>query len=87
MENVREGGVFEVANRLYGLSFRKLENVPPVYNPPEVEAYEVLDADGSHVSVFYTDYFPRAGKNAGAWMSSFRGQQVLDGKKHKAFSL
>ncbi len=51
----------------------------PVYNP-EVEAYEVLDADGSHVSVFYTDYFPRAGKNAGAWMSSFRGQQVLDGK-------
>ncbi|WP_286844806.1 MULTISPECIES: M3 family metallopeptidase [unclassified Proteiniphilum] len=77
MENVREG-VFEVANRLYGLSFRKLENVP-VYNP-EVEAYEVLDADGSHVSVFYTDYFPRAGKNAGAWMSSFRGQQVLDGK-------
>lgn len=77
MENVREG-VFEVANRLYGLSFRKLENVP-IYNP-EVEVYEVLDADGSHVSVFYTDYFPRAGKNAGAWMSSFRGQQVLDGK-------
>ncbi|MDO5523859.1 MAG: M3 family metallopeptidase [Bacteroidia bacterium] len=73
MENVREG-VFEVANRLFGLSFRKLENVP-VYHS-EVEAYEVLDADGSHLSVFYTDYFPRAGKNAGAWMSSFRGQQV-----------
>lgn len=77
MENVREG-VFEAANRLYGLTFKKLENVP-VYNP-EVEAYEVLDADGSHISVFYTDYFPRAGKNAGAWMSSFRGQKVENDK-------
>ncbi len=77
MENVREG-VFTVANKLYGLSFKQLENVP-VYNS-EVEAYEVLDKDGSHVAVFYTDYFPRAGKNAGAWMSSFRGQQMLNGE-------
>lgn len=77
MENVREG-VFEVANRLYGLNFRKLDNVP-VYHP-EVEAYEVLDADGSHLAVFYTDYFPRPGKNAGAWMTSFRGQRVLNGE-------
>lgn len=77
MENVREG-VFTVANKLYGLNFKKLDNIS-VYNP-EVEVYEVTDADGSHLSVFYTDYFPRAGKNAGAWMSSFRGQQVLDGK-------
>ncbi len=76
MENVREG-VFEVANRLYGLSFKKLKNVP-IYHP-EVEAYEVLDADGSHLAVFYTDYFPRPGKNAGAWMSSFRSQQVKEG--------
>ncbi|NLJ01386.1 MAG: M3 family metallopeptidase, partial [Bacteroidales bacterium] len=77
MENVRQG-VFEVANRLFGLNFRKLENVP-VYHP-EVEAYEVLDADGSHLAVFYTDYFPREGKNAGAWMSSFRMQQVREGE-------
>ncbi|WP_414703139.1 M3 family metallopeptidase [Proteiniphilum sp. UBA5384] len=77
MENVRKG-VFEVANRLYGLNFRKLENVP-VYHP-EVEAYEVLDADGAHLAVFYSDYFPRAGKNAGAWMSSFRDQQILNGE-------
>lgn len=77
MENVREG-VFEVANRLFGLSFRKLENVP-VYHP-EVEAYEVLDADGSHLAVFYSDYFPRQGKNAGAWMSSFRTQVIRDGE-------
>ncbi len=77
MENVREG-VFTVANKLYGLNFKKLDNIP-VYHP-EVEVYEVTDADGSHLAIFYTDYFPRPGKNAGAWMSSFRGQQVLDGK-------
>lgn len=77
MENVREG-VFTVANKLYGLNFKKLDNIA-VYNP-EVEVYEVTDADGSHLAVFYTDYFPRPGKNAGAWMSSFRGQQVLNGE-------
>jgi peptidyl-dipeptidase Dcp len=77
MENVREG-VFEVANRLFGLTFKKLDNIS-IYHP-EVEAYEVLDQDGSHLSVFYTDYFPRDSKNAGAWMSSFRGQQILDGE-------
>ena len=77
MENVREG-VFATANKLYGLNFDKLENVP-VYHP-EVEAYEVTDADGSHIAIFYTDYFPRAGKNAGAWMSSFRGQSNIDGE-------
>lgn len=76
MENVREG-VFEVANRLWGLTFKKLDNVA-IYHP-EVEAYEVFDKDGSHLSIFYTDYFPRDSKNAGAWMSSFRGQRVLDG--------
>ncbi len=76
MENVR-AGVFATANKLWGLNFTKLENVP-VYHP-EVEAYEVTDADGSHIAVFYSDYFPRAGKNAGAWMSSFRGQSIQDG--------
>ena len=77
MENVR-AGVFATANKLYGLNFTKLEDVP-VYHP-EVEAYEVTDADGSHVAIFYSDYFPRAGKNAGAWMSSFRGQNIDNGK-------
>ena len=72
MENVREG-IFLVANKLYGLTFKKLDNVP-VYHP-EVEAFEVTDKDGSHLAVFYTDYFPREGKNAGAWMSSFRMQK------------
>ncbi|MGI6073190.1 MAG: M3 family metallopeptidase [Fermentimonas sp.] len=77
MENVRQG-VFDVANKLYGISFKKLDNVA-VYHP-EVEVYEVLDKDGSHLAVLYTDYYPRESKNAGAWMSSFRGQQILDGK-------
>ncbi len=78
MENVRDG-VFEAANRLYGLTFKKLENIP-VYHP-EVEGYEVLDKDGTHLAVFYTDYFPRTGKNAGAWMSSFRSQQYKNGQR------
>ena len=77
MENVRQG-VFEVAGRLYGLKFKKLDNVT-IYHP-EVEAYEVLDTDDSHIAVFYTDYFPRESKNAGAWMSSFRSQEISNGK-------
>lgn len=77
MENVREG-VFMCANKLYGLNFKKLDNIP-VYNP-EVEVYEVTDADGSHIALFYTDYFPRASKRGGAWMSSFRKQTTKDGK-------
>lgn len=77
MENVREG-VFMVANKLYGLNFKKLDNMP-VYHP-EVDVYEVTDADGSHVSLFYTDYFPRASKRAGAWMSSFRKQTTRNGE-------
>jgi peptidyl-dipeptidase Dcp len=63
-----------VANKLYGLNFKKIDNIP-VYNP-EVETYEVTDADGSFLAVFYTDYFPRPGKSGGAWMSTFREQWV-----------
>lgn len=76
MENVRQG-VFMCANKLYGLNFKKLDDIP-TYNP-EVEVYEVTDADGSHLALFYTDYFPRAGKRAGAWMSSFRKQTTKNG--------
>lgn len=77
MENVRDG-VFMVANKLYGLNFKKLDNIP-VYHP-EVEVYDVLDADGSHLALFYTDYFPRESKRAGAWMSSFRNQTTKNGE-------
>lgn len=76
MENVREG-IFTVANKLYGLNFKKIDNIP-VYNP-EVETYEVTDADGSFLAVFYTDYFPRPGKSGGAWMGTFREQWVENG--------
>lgn len=76
MENVREG-VFAVAEKLWGITFKKIDNAP-VYHP-EVEVYEVLDKDGSHLSLLYTDYYPREGKRAGAWMSSFRKQQILNG--------
>lgn len=76
MENVREG-IFAVANKLFGLNFKQLNNVATYH--PEVDVYEVTDADGAHIAVFYTDYFPRAGKRAGAWMSSFRKQQIDNG--------
>lgn len=72
LENVREGA-FAVANKLYGITLTKLEGIP-VYHP-DVEIFEVKDADGSHLGVFYVDYFPRPGKSGGAWMSNYREQQ------------
>ncbi|WP_300910417.1 M3 family metallopeptidase [uncultured Bacteroides sp.] len=72
LENVREGA-FSVANKLYGITLTKLDGIP-VYHP-DVEVFEVKDADGSHLGVFYVDYFPRPGKSGGAWMSNYREQQ------------
>lgn len=71
IENVRDGA-FAVANKLYGITFTKRENTP-VYHP-DVEVFDVKDADGSLLSIFYVDYFPRAGKRGGAWMSNYRDQ-------------
>lgn len=71
LENVRKH-VFGLATRLYGLTFRKNAAIP-VYHP-EVEAYEVYDADGSFLSILYTDFHPRDGKQSGAWMNSIRSQ-------------
>ena len=65
-------GVFGLATRLYGLHFTKNPKIP-VYHP-EVEAFEVTDNDGNYVGVIYTDFFPRDGKRAGAWMTEFKGQ-------------
>ena len=76
VDNVREGA-FMVANKLWGVSFSELTNIP-VYHP-DVKAFEMKDADGSHLSVLYVDYFPRPGKRAGAWMNSYVGQQVENG--------
>lgn len=72
LENVREGA-FAVANKLYGITLTKLNGIP-VYHP-DVEVFEVKDADGSQLGIFYVDYFPRPGKSGGAWMSNYREQQ------------
>ena len=72
LENVREGA-FAVANKLYGITLSKLEGIPTYH--PDVEVFEVKDSDGSQLGIFYADYFPRAGKRGGAWMSNYREQQ------------
>ncbi|MBN2319066.1 MAG: M3 family metallopeptidase [Acidobacteria bacterium] len=76
MENVRRGA-FGVAEKLYGIKFIPRDDIQ-VYHP-DVEVFEVQEADGSHLGVFYTDYFPRDGKRAGAWSSSLRSQSNIDG--------
>jgi peptidyl-dipeptidase Dcp len=70
LENV-VNGLFHVANKLYGVTFTEMKDAPK-YNP-EVTVYEVKDAAGEHLAVFMTDYFPRATKRQGAWMSEFKG--------------
>ena len=65
-------GVFGLAHRLYGITFRKNPDVP-VYHP-DVEAYDVLDKDGTYLALFYCDFHPRASKKSGAWMTSFKEQ-------------
>ncbi len=71
MEQVRQG-VFSMAERLYGIKFTPMPDAPKYY--PEVEVFDVTDAKtGEHVAVFMTDYFPRASKRQGAWMSEFKG--------------
>ena len=67
-------GVFGLANRLYGISFKENSNIP-VYHP-DVKAYEVFDKDGSFLAVFYADFHPRKGKQSGAWMTEYQGQWI-----------
>ena len=71
LENVIDG-VFGLATKLYGITFNENKSIP-VYHP-DVKAYEVCDADGTFLAVLYADFFPRDGKNAGAWMTSYKGQ-------------
>ena len=71
LEHVKKG-VFGLATKLYGLTFTKNSKIP-VYHP-EVEAFEVRDANGKYVGIIYTDFFPREGKRSGAWMTEFKGQ-------------
>jgi peptidyl-dipeptidase Dcp len=74
-------GVFDVAKKLYGLSFIQRTDIP-VYHP-DVKTYEVVDENKNHVAVFYADFHPRAGKRNGAWMTSFRGQKKENGQNHR----
>ena len=67
-------GVFGLANRLYGITFRQNNDIP-VYHP-DVKAYEVFDRDGSYLAVFYADFHPRKGKQGGAWMTEYQGQWI-----------
>ena len=67
-------GVFGLANRLYGITFRENKDIP-VYHP-DVKAYEVFDKDGSFLAVFYADFHPRKGKQGGAWMTEYQGQWI-----------
>ncbi|MEH8018918.1 M3 family metallopeptidase [Rheinheimera muenzenbergensis] len=76
---VLKDGVFYTFNRLYGVTFKPRPDLP-VYHP-DVEAYELFDADGSSLAIFYADYFARDGKRGGAWMSNFVGQSHLKGQK------
>jgi peptidyl-dipeptidase Dcp len=77
LENVRDG-VFYVANKLYGLKFEEIKDIPKYH--PDVVAYEVKNADGSHQAVLYMDFFPRESKRGGAWMTSYRDQYKIDNK-------
>ena len=78
LENVRDGA-FYVANKLYGITFTPIKDIPLPY--PDAEAFECKDKDGTHLGVLYMDYFPRASKKGGAWCGTYRSQTYQDGKR------
>jgi peptidyl-dipeptidase Dcp len=78
LENVRKG-VFQVTEKLYGLKFKELTNVPKYHEDASV--WEVTESDGTHLGVLYMDFHPRDSKRGGAWMTSYRSQKTVDGKR------
>ncbi|MFJ1474539.1 M3 family metallopeptidase [Capnocytophaga cynodegmi] len=74
-------GMFQVANKLYGLNFKKIDTIEKYHE--EVDTYLVTDEKGEYISLFYTDFFPRPGKRAGAWMSSFKNQHKRNGENSR----
>ncbi|OGD27682.1 MAG: peptidase M3 [Candidatus Aminicenantes bacterium RBG_13_63_10] len=72
-------GAFDVANTLWGLQFVERTDIPKYH--PDVRTFEMKEADGRHIGIMYTDYFPRASKRGGAWSSAFRAESVREGKK------
>lgn len=79
LDNVRDGA-FYVANKLYGITFEPLKNVPLPFS--EAQAFECKDKDGTHLGVLYFDFLPRASKRGGAWCGTYRSQTYKDGKRH-----
>lgn len=78
LDNARDGA-FAVAGKLYGITFTRINDIPLPH--PDAQAFEVKEADGSHVGVLYMDFFPRESKRQGAWCGSYRDHQVVDGKE------
>jgi len=78
MENAQQG-MFDVATKLYGITFKKRTDIPSYHE--EAEVFEVTDKDGSHLGLLYTDWHPRPGKRVGAWTTGFRRAHYRDGKK------
>ena len=79
INNVMQG-IFYVANKLYGITFKEITSDVPSYEPT-AKAYEVIDKDGTTLAIFYSDNFPRESKRAGAWCTSFRPQSYKEGKR------
>jgi len=75
VEKVRKGA-FDVATKLFGITFTERNDIPKYHQ--DVTVYEVKEADGTHIGILYTDYFPRASKRGGAWMNEFRSQSNMD---------
>jgi peptidyl-dipeptidase Dcp len=78
LENVRKG-IFQVTGKLYGIQFKELNKVPKYH--PDASVWEVTEADGSLIGVIYMDFHPRESKRGGAWMTSYRTQKTVDGKR------
>jgi peptidyl-dipeptidase Dcp len=74
-------GVFTVAEKLYGLHFKEVQNIDKYH--ADVKTYEVKDDEGTLVAIFYADFHPRAGKRNGAWMTSYKPQQIKNGKNDR----
>jgi peptidyl-dipeptidase Dcp len=78
LDNVRNG-IFTVTKNLYGLQYRELKDAPKYHE--DVTVWEVTDKDNKHVGILYMDFFPRASKKGGAWMTSYRKEKITDGKR------
>lgn len=75
--------VFGLAGKLYGVTFEERPDIPGYHK--DVKVYDVRDADGTHLALFYADFFPRESKRSGAWMTEFRGQSIYNGVEERPF--